>query len=105
PENPRKYVRLPIDHIGIAIATRRDQPDVFGNGRVRRAGPLAIHDLVEVVSCRNVGRSHFLLDRALRSLWSGRARDASQVGPTPSVRLSVPNPGRILVARSEDCQQ
>ena len=58
PENAREHVRLPVDHVGVAVAARRDQPDVFGNRRVRRAGPLAIDDFVEVVRGRNVGRFH-----------------------------------------------
>ncbi len=61
PEDARKHVRLPIDHVGVAVATRRDQSDVFGNRRVCRTGPLAVHDLVEVVRRRNVGRFHQLL--------------------------------------------
>ena len=61
PEDSGKHVGLPIDHVGVAVATSRDQTDIFGDGRVRRAGPLTIHDLVEVVRCRNVGRFHLLL--------------------------------------------
>jgi hypothetical protein len=55
PEDSGKHVRLPVDHVGVAEAACRDQPDVFGDRGVRRACPLAIHDLVEVVRCRNVG--------------------------------------------------
>ena len=62
PENARKHVRLPVDHVGVGVAARRDQPDIFGNGRVRRAGPLAIHDFVEVVRRGNVGILHSLLE-------------------------------------------
>ena len=58
PRIPGKHVRLPVDHVGVAVAARGDQPDVFGNRRVRRAGPLAIDDLVEVVGRRDVGRFH-----------------------------------------------
>ena len=62
PEHSRKHVRIPIDHVGVGIAARRDQPDVFGNGRMRRTSPLAIHDLVEVVGRGNVGILHSLLE-------------------------------------------
>ena len=64
PRIPGKHVGLPIDHVGVAVAACGDQADVFGNGRVRRAGPLAVDDLVEVVRAPNVGRFHLLLVRA-----------------------------------------
>src|SRR5262249_61937061 len=48
-ENSGKHVGLPVDDVGVAVATRGDQPDVFGDRRVRRTRPLTIHDLVEVV--------------------------------------------------------
>ena len=57
-ENPRKDVRLPIDDVGITEAPLRDQPDVFRHVRVRRAGPLAIDDLVVVVGMSGIGRVH-----------------------------------------------
>src|SRR5581483_4265769 len=40
-ENSRKHVRLPVDHVGVAVAAGGDQTDVFGNGRVGGTGPLA----------------------------------------------------------------
>ena len=55
-ENSREDVGLPVDHVGVGIAPVGDQPDVFGDGGVRGASPLAIHDLVEVVGIRDVGR-------------------------------------------------
>ena len=61
PRIPGKHVGLPIDHVGVAVAAGGDQPDVFRNRRVGRTGPLAIHDLVEVVRRRNVGGFHLLL--------------------------------------------
>jgi hypothetical protein len=66
-EHAGKYVRIPIDHVGVAVAARRDQTDVFGNRRVRRTGPLTIHDLVEVIRDRNVGSFHLFLLPAARS--------------------------------------
>src|SRR5262249_54224832 len=47
-EDAREHVRFPVDHVGIGVAAGGDQADVFGNGRMRRAGPLAIHYFVEV---------------------------------------------------------
>ena len=58
PENAGKDVRLPVDHIGVAVATGGDQADVFGDGGVGRAGPLAIDDFVEIVGRRDVIGSH-----------------------------------------------
>ena len=62
PEDSRKHVRVPVDHVGVGIAARRDQPDIFRDWRVRRASPLAIHDLVEVIRRGNVGILHSLLE-------------------------------------------
>src|SRR5580698_6462387 len=56
PENSRKHVGVPVDHVGVAVTPRRDQPDVFRNWRMRRTGPLTIYDFMEVVRDRNVGR-------------------------------------------------
>src|SRR5690242_7953422 len=64
-QDSRKHVRLPIDHVGVAVAALGDQADVFRNGGVRGTGPLAIDHLVEVVGRRNVGRFHSSLVRAV----------------------------------------
>ena len=86
PEDSGKHVGLPVDHVGVAVATRRDQPDVFGNRRVRRASPLTIHDLVEVVRRRNVGGFHLLLcTHACRAPREPRASKRRPV--LPAVRL------------------
>src|SRR6201999_2653627 len=58
PENSRKHVGLPIDHVGVAITPFSNQPDVFWNGGVCGAGPLAIHDLMKVVGRRDISRFH-----------------------------------------------
>ena len=57
-ENSREDVALPVDHVGIGVAPRRDQADVFGDRRMGRAGILAVDDLVEVVRIENVGGFH-----------------------------------------------
>ena len=67
-ENSRKHVGVPVDHVGVGIAARGDQPDIFRDGRMRRASPLAIHDLVEVARRRNVGILHSLLGNAPRTM-------------------------------------
>src|SRR6185312_205244 len=61
PQDPGEHVGLPIDHVGIAIAAFGDQADVFRDGGMCRAGPLAIDYLVEVVGGRNISRSHSYL--------------------------------------------
>src|SRR5262249_16337429 len=74
-EDSRKHVGLPIDHVGVAVAARRDQPDVFRDWSVCRTGPLAIHDLVEVVRISDVGILHFLLDHARLATCAQGLRD------------------------------
>ena len=49
-----KHVGFPVDHVRIAVASMRDQPDVFGNRGMRRARPLAVNNLVEIVGCADV---------------------------------------------------
>src|SRR5262249_33603539 len=95
PEDSRKHVGLPIDHVGVAIATRRDQPDVFRDWGVCRTSPLAIHDLVEVVRISDVGILHFLLDHAHPALRAQGLRDAPSRPKfrfSPWVRPYRPNP-------------
>jgi hypothetical protein len=49
---------MPVDHIGIRVALGCNEPDVFGNWRVGRASPLAIHYLVEIVGVGDIRRLH-----------------------------------------------
>src|SRR6185436_20022635 len=49
PEDPRKNVRVPIDHVGIRIASGGNEPNVFGYGCVSRTSPLAVDDLMKIV--------------------------------------------------------
>jgi len=53
-EHARKNVGHPVDHVGVAVATLADQPDVLRHGCVGRTGPLAIDDLVEIVRSAGV---------------------------------------------------
>src|SRR5262245_43415400 len=57
-EDAREDVRPPVDHVRIAVAAGGDQPDVFGDGGMGRAGPLTIDDLVKVIGTADVGRFH-----------------------------------------------
>ena len=91
-EDARKHIRMPVDHVGVAVAARRDQADIFGDRRVRRTGPLAIHDLVEIVRDRDIGGFHrLLLHAATRSLTGGRHAAARISSPRRS-RSSNPAP-------------
>jgi hypothetical protein len=58
PKDARKDVRLPVDHVGFSVAAIRDQPDVLRDRRMRGAGELAIHHLVEVIGRRKIGGLH-----------------------------------------------
>src|SRR5262249_8505422 len=94
-ENAGKHVRMPIDHVGVAVAPGCDQSDVFGNGCMRRAGPLAVDHLVEVVRRRNVSRLHLLLvpapQHAADEGWEPRSVSDPSANPSP-VGFAVPNP-------------
>jgi len=57
-ENPGKHVGLAIRHVGVRIPPLSDQTDVLGNVGVGRAGPLAIHDPMEVIRVRGIGGIH-----------------------------------------------
>ncbi len=48
-ENAGEDVRFPVDHVGIAVAACRDQPDVFGDGGMGGARPLAIDNFMKIV--------------------------------------------------------
>ena len=54
-ENAGEDVGDPVDHVGVAVTTLRDQPDVFRNRCVCGASPLAIDDLVEIGGVGDVG--------------------------------------------------
>src|SRR5215510_5341182 len=58
PQNSWKHIGTPVDHVGVGITPLRDQADIFRNRGVRGTGPLAVHDLVEVITRRNVGILH-----------------------------------------------
>jgi hypothetical protein len=56
PENARKDIRIPIDHVCLGIFSLGDQPDVLGHGCVRRTGVLTVYDLVEILRIFDVCR-------------------------------------------------
>ena len=102
PEDPGKHVGLPVDHVGVAVAARRDQPDVFGNRRVRGAGPLAIDDLMKIVRRRNIGEFHSLLVLAPLSSDSGLARRSRRYVHPQRTGLWAPIPRGMLVERLQE---
>ena len=57
-QNSRKDVGLAVEHVGIGVPALRDQPDVFGDIGVRRAGPLAIDHLVVIAGIADICRLH-----------------------------------------------
>ncbi len=74
PQDAGKDIRAPVDHVGIRVAAGGNQADVLGNGGVGRAGPLTIHDLVEIVVAADVRRFH------VRSVSSCGAASGSPAG-------------------------
>src|SRR6266446_6671554 len=56
PEDPWKNVGVPVDHVGVVVTPRGDQPDVFGDWSMGRAGPLAIYDFVKILGCTDISR-------------------------------------------------
>ena len=57
-QNSWKDVRFPVDEIGAVMVAIRDAANVFGDRRMRRAGPLTVNHFVEVIGMRKVGRLH-----------------------------------------------
>ncbi len=102
-ENAGEDVGPPVDHVGLGVAALRDHADVFGNRRMRRAGVLAVHDLVEMVRGPALDHLHTAsphpaargcsaplvvtgkVSRAPRCLWRGgrRARRSARRGSSP----------------------
>src|SRR5882757_6254177 len=61
PQDSGEHVRLPIDHVGVAITPLSNQPDVLGNGCVCGTGPLAIDYFMKVIRRRDISRFHSYL--------------------------------------------
>ena len=57
-QDPRKDVRVAIQHVGVGVPAERDEPDVLRHVGVRGACPLAIHDPVVMMGVRDIGRAH-----------------------------------------------
>jgi hypothetical protein len=57
-ENAGKNVRLTVDQVGLRELTLRDEPNVFGNVGMSRAGPLAVDYAMIVIRISSIGRFH-----------------------------------------------
>ena len=80
-ENAGKDVRLTVDQVGLRELSLRDEPDVFGNVGMGRAGPLAIDYAMIVVRISSIGRFH----RYLAPYTLVRVADMQGVGkPIPN---------------------
>ncbi len=55
PEDAGEHVRLAVEHVRVGVPPLRDEADVLRDVGVRRAGPLAVDDLVEVLRLADVG--------------------------------------------------
>ena len=71
-ENAGKDVAVPVEHVGFGVALLGDQANVLRHGGVRRASPLAVHHLVEVVGILDVGGLHGI---------NGTCRDCAKAAP------------------------
>src|SRR5918996_4608616 len=67
PKNSREHVRLAVQHVGVGVPPERDQPDVLGDVRMRRTGPLAVDDLMVIARIVDVGGLHVHTIIAARS--------------------------------------
>ena len=95
PEDAGKNVGLPVDEVGVAVMTRGDQPDVFGNGRMGRACPLTIDDFVEIVRVCDIRRLQ-------RPSLQWPARSHCCVARIPSRKAGF-TPGPLSVPRCYAC--
>src|SRR5258706_1695388 len=58
PQDAGKDVGLPVQHVGVGVAPLGNHPDILRHVRVRRAGPLAIDNLMEVIGISGIGGFH-----------------------------------------------
>ena len=57
-QNAGEHVGFAIHHVGFGELALSDQTDVLGNVGVRRTGPLAIYNPMEVIRLGSIGRLH-----------------------------------------------
>src|SRR5439155_18897288 len=90
PEDAGKDVRLPIDRPGLGIAAIGDQANVFRDRRVRRAGPLAIDNLMKIVGIPDIGGLQYAspADRLSYPIRSHSRRDRPPAPHRPARRMA-----------------
>ena len=86
PENAGKDVRFPVDRPGLAEPAVGDQADIFRHRRVRRAGPLAIDNFMEVVGITDVGGLQYASPAPTTELLAFCARIVSDAAAAPYTR-------------------
>ena len=59
-ENAGKDIGLTVDQVGLREHALRDEPNVFGNVGMGRAGPLAVDYAMKVIRISSIGRFHRL---------------------------------------------
>src|SRR5690606_34833612 len=90
PDNAPERVRPATEAIRIVEPPERDQPDVLGNVRVRRARPLTIDDSVEILRSLRLRRLHRDLIQSGRPVHAtGRASRAAFGGIGRPLRYPV----------------
>jgi hypothetical protein len=57
-ENAGKDIGLTVDQVGLRELSLRDEPNVFGNVGVGRAGPLAVDYAMIIIRISGIGRFH-----------------------------------------------
>ena len=105
-QNPRENIRFPVDHVGVAVAARRDQPDVFGNRGMGRTGPLTIDDFMEIVGVRDIRRVQTFTSSVARPAclyWLRRQRAA--IRPRACRTVCVAAMLRLARSHGKRCTQ
>src|SRR5947207_2575701 len=104
PEDAGKHVRFPVDHVGVGVTPCCDQPDVFGNGGVGGARPLAIDNFMEVVGVLDVCRlQRVSLNHSVNRCCGGSLPPFCQIMLTPmTTQLESLRKHSVVVADTGD---
>ena len=66
-QNAGKYIGFAIDEVRVGEATLRDQANIFGNIRVCRASPLAVHNAMIIIGVLSITWLHDFFSRCAKS--------------------------------------
>jgi hypothetical protein len=83
-KDAREDVAFPVHHVGVVETALGDQANILRDVGMRRATPLAVHDLVEVIRIGSVCALHGAVSSPYTPL-------SGELG----ARITVLNPGRI----------